>query len=266
MSEVTTSKRIEVVLPAHNEGESIAQTVREFYHIAHDVQGFPVEFIICEDGSSDNTREVAIGLTDELPVQVFSSVERKGYSRAVVEGLRATKSDLIAFVDGDGQCDPSDFQRLYQALGSHDIIIGRRVPRNDVLARRIMSRAFGVVYRSLFSVAVKDPSCPFLIMRRESIRPLLTDTLGLLSQGFWWEFMARATAAGLSVAEVPVRHRSRTAGKTQIYRARKIPRIAIENLHGLMLLRRELSLGALAANGAPSAEPEHSGMPRRTSV
>lgn len=257
MSTSLTSERIEVVLPAHNEATSIAQTVRELYHVTHDVQGFPTEFIICEDGSSDNTREVALGLASELPVQVLWSVERKGYTRAVAEGLKATTSNLVAFVDGDGQCDPSDFVRLYQTLGSHEIVIGRRTPRNDGLSRRMMSRAFGIVYHSLFSVPIKDPSCPFLIMRREAIGPVLTKGFGLLSQGFWWEFMARASAAGLSVAEVPVHHRPRTAGKTQNFRPWRIPRIAVENLRGLMLLHRELSHDTGAAKGAVSVEPEH---------
>jgi rhamnosyl/mannosyltransferase len=257
MPTVSRPTRIEVVLPAHNEAASIGQTVREFYHVAHDIQRFPIAFVICEDGSSDSTREVAVALASEVPVQVLSSVERKGYTRAVAEGLRSTTSDVIAFVDGDGQCDPSDFGRLYDALDSHDIVIGRRTPRTDGWARRLMSRAFGIVYRSLFSVPVKDPSCPFLIMRREAIAPVLIESFGLLSQGFWWEFMARASAAGLSVREVPVCHRPRAAGKTQNFRAWRIPRIAIENLHGLMLLHKELLPAVSTASGIRWVRPEH---------
>jgi glycosyltransferase involved in cell wall biosynthesis len=249
MPTVPTAERIEVVLPAHNEATSLAQTVREFYHVTHDVQGFTIEFVICEDGSSDNTREVAIGLTSELPVRVLSSVERKGYQRAVTEGLNSTSSNLVAFVDGDGQCDPSDFMRLYQSLDSQDIVIGCRTPRSDGLVRRLMSRAFGIAYRSLFPIPLKDPSCPFLIMRREAIPLVLTEGFGLLGQGFWWEFMARAYSAGLKVGEIPIRHRPRTAGKTQIYRPRRVPRIALENLRGLVLLHRELSHQTRAANG-----------------
>lgn len=252
MTTAPAAERIEVVLPAYNEASSIARTVREFYRITHGVQGFPVEFVICEDGSTDNTRDVAAGLAGDLPVRVLSSAERKGYRRAVADGLRATTSELVGFIDGDGQCDPSDFARLYQAMDSHDIVIGQRASRRDGLLRRLMSRAFGIVYGSLFSVPVKDPSCPFLIMRRTVIETVLTKEFGLLSQGFWWEYIARASAAGLSVADVPVHHRSRIAGKTQNFRARRLPRIAIENLHGLMLLHREFS----HAVGAPAdAEP-----------
>lgn len=243
MSTVPVAGRIEVVLPAYNEATSIAGTVREFYHVAHDVAGFPVEFVVCEDGSSDNTRDVAASLASDLPVRVLSSARRKGYRRAVADGLRDTTCDLIGFIDGDGQCDPADFARLHAALDSHDIVIGRRTPRRDALPRRLMSRAFGAVYRALFSVPVSDPSCPFLIMRRTVIEPVLTKEFGLLSQGFWWEFIARASAAGLTIAEIPVHHRPRAAGKTQNFRARRIPRIAAENLRGLVRLHAELSHG-----------------------
>jgi dolichol-phosphate mannosyltransferase len=249
MPTAPTTERIELVLPAHNEAASLAQTVREFYHVTHDVQGFSIEFVICEDGSSDNTREVALSLTSELPVRVLSSAERKGYQRAVTEGLNSTTSNLVAFIDGDGQCDPADFMRLYEALGSRDIVIGCRTPRNDGLVRRLMSRAFGVAYRSLFPVPLKDPSCPFLIMRRDAIPLVLTKGYGLLDQGFWWEFMARAYSAKLNVGEILICHRPRAAGKTQIYRAGRIPMIAFENLRGLVRLHSELSHEARTATG-----------------
>jgi glycosyltransferase involved in cell wall biosynthesis len=232
---------IEVVLPAYNEAASLATTVREFYQVVHDEQGFTLGFVVCEDGSIDDTRQVAIELTKELPVRVLSSAERKGYRLAVADGLRSTTTELVGFIDGDGQCDPGDFARLYRAMGSHDIVIGHRLPRSDGLTRRLMSRAFGAVYRSLVDVPVKDPSCPFLIMRRGVFGPVLTDDFGLLSQGFWWEFMARAAAAGLSMVEVPVHHRARPAGKTQNFSARKVPRIAVDNLYGLLLLHRSLT-------------------------
>jgi glycosyltransferase involved in cell wall biosynthesis len=246
-----SSPVIEVVLPAYNEAASLASTVREFYEVVHGSQGFRIQFVICEDGSTDKTREVAVELTKELPVRVLSSPHRKGYRRAVADGLKSTTAELIAFVDGDGQCDPADFARLYLALGPHDIVIGRRLPRNDGLSRLLMSRSFGVVYRALFDVPIHDPSCPFLIMRRGTFGPVLTSEFGLLSQGFWWEFMARAAAEGLSLAEVPVRHRARSAGKTQNFRARKLPRIAAENLQGLLRLHQRLSRGA---RGAPSRQ------------
>ena len=65
--------------------------------------------------------------------------------------------------------------------------------------------------------------------------------MGILKQGFWWEFMARAVAAHSRIVETPVRHRARAAGATQVYRAARLPHIAAEHLVGLYHLRRELN-------------------------
>jgi glycosyltransferase involved in cell wall biosynthesis len=233
---------VEVVMPAHNEGESIAATIREFQAVARDTLGVSVRFVVSEDGSTDDTCEVIRRLGLEMPVHLLSYPERKGYSRAVVDGMRQTTADVVCFVDSDGQCDPRDLGALLERLDGSDLVVGFRHPRRDSLFRRAISRAFGTVYRALFPVRVRDPSCPYVVISRDALATVLTGSPGVLKQGFWWEFNARAFAHGLRVAEVPVRHRRRAAGETQVYRLRKIPRIAYEHVLGLFALRRELRL------------------------
>ena len=231
---------IEVVLPAHNEGEAIGETIREFYRSVTIEHGVPVEFLICEDGSTDNTCDVVRETARDVPLRLLSFAERKGYSKAVVDGFSATKSDLVGFIDSDGQCDPVDFPSLVTAIEGADLVIGYRNPRVDTRIRKVMSGAFGIVYRTLFPIRVKDPSCPYLLIRRAALERILQGNAGILRQGLWWEFNARAQAAGLRIREVPVTHRARAAGSTQVYKVTKVPRIAVEHLIGLIALRKEL--------------------------
>jgi glycosyltransferase involved in cell wall biosynthesis len=231
---------VDVVLPVHNEGASIAGTLREFHaEVARDA-GIPIRFVICEDGSSDDTVPVLQELAGELPIKLISDPVRKGYSRAVIDGLRATEAEWVLCIDSDGQCDPVDFVSLAAARAGYDMVIGYRNPRRDSVMRKLMSGAFGFVYRRFFNVRLRDPSCHYVLIRRLALRAILVGDVGILKQGFWWEFVARATALGLSIAELPVRHRVRSAGTTQVYRLKKIPNIALEHLSGLARLRREL--------------------------
>jgi dolichol-phosphate mannosyltransferase len=240
LSDVSLRTAVDVVMPAHNEGESIGDTIREFHRVAHDLHGVDVRFVISEDGSSDDTCDVVRAVALDLPVHLLSYPKRKGYSRAVVDGLRETTAPLVCFVDSDGQCDPEDLPGLLAALPGHDMVIGYRHPRQDTAFRRLSSGAFKTVYRALFPVKLRDPSCPYIVVRREALPGILRGHPGILKQGFWWEFNARAGSAGVSVAQVPVRHRLRAAGVTQVYRMRKIPRIAYEHIVGLFTLRKEL--------------------------
>jgi dolichol-phosphate mannosyltransferase len=231
---------IDVLMPAHNEGAAIGLTIREFHEVASGRLGIPVRFVIAEDGSTDDTCDVIRAVAEDLPVELLSFPDRKGYSRAVVDGFRATTGEIVCFIDSDGQLDPADLPRLLERLEGRDLAVGYRVRRNDTLLRRTMSGAFKAVYRLLFPVRLRDPSCPYLVIRRAALERVLTGSPGILRQGFWWEFNARAQARGLRVVEVPVHHRRRTAGATQVYRPEKIPRIAFEHVVGLFALRREL--------------------------
>jgi len=236
-----THSVIDVVLPAHNEGASIEATLREFYDAVAIQAQIPIRFVVCEDGSTDDTVPVLRSLAEEIPLKLISDPVRKGYSKAVVDGMQATDAEWVAFIDADGQCDPSDFAKLTALRESADIVMGWRNPRSDSWVRKLMSGAFGTVYQMLFDVRVKDPSCPYLLIRRPALLELLDGNVGILKQGFWWEFVARAAALQLRIVETPVRHRVRTSGVTQVYRASKVPRIAAEHLLGLFILKRELN-------------------------
>ncbi len=231
---------IDVVLPVHNEGASIAGVLREFHRVVAEEGRQPVRFVVSEDGSTDDTVAVLRSLSGSLPIELLSSTARKGYSRAVVDGMRATRSDLVAIVDSDGQCDPADLLRLRDRMGDADLVFGVRSPRRDPFARRAFSAAFGFVYRRLFPTPLRDPSCPYVLIRRAALERALRGKPGILPQGFWWEFVARAHAARLTIVEVPVAHRPRWSGGTVVYRPARLPRIAWDHLRGLLQLRREL--------------------------
>jgi dolichol-phosphate mannosyltransferase len=234
-----SASTLDVVLPVHNEGLTIARTLEEFHQVATR-HGLSVRFVVCEDGSTDDTVLVLEGLRARLPLALVTAKQRKGYSRAAMDGLRAAESEWVGFVDADGQCDPADLPTLLAATAGVDLVIGSRSPRQDPLVRLAMSAAFRAVYRRLFAVPLKDPSSPYLLVRKAALARLFEGRVGLLKQGFWWEFYARAYAAGLHVREVPIHHRHRAAGSTQVFRPSRVPRIAVEHLLGLLALRREL--------------------------
>ncbi|MBI4403806.1 MAG: glycosyltransferase family 2 protein [Deltaproteobacteria bacterium] len=230
---------IDVIVPVHNEGSIGARTLNEFYEVCVG-QGLDVRFIVCEDGSTDDTASILLDLSKKIPLTLISSPQRKGYSRAVVDGLLASKSSLVACVDSDGQYDPRDFIRLVLAIRDVDYAIGIRMPRKDPLFRRVFSFVFRMAYRFLFDVRLADPSCPFLLMKRTALERLFTDRFPLLAQGLWWEVNARLRRVGAVVKEVPVVHRARQSGQTQVYRWNRIAKIAWTHGIGVLKLRHEL--------------------------
>ena len=65
---------LEIVLPVHNEGESIEAVISEMYAVlsAH----LRVKFIVCEDGSKDDTKGILCQLSKQVPMTLIMSDER----------------------------------------------------------------------------------------------------------------------------------------------------------------------------------------------
>jgi dolichol-phosphate mannosyltransferase len=227
---------LQILLPVHNEAESIAATIREIYS---EISKFGrVEFILCEDGSKDNTKEVLRDVARQIPAKLVLSDERKGYSRAVRDGMAEMDAPYLLCLDSDGQCDPKDFGEFWRLKETADVLIGWRVRRADTVLRKAMSRTFFAAWRALYHVPIHDPSCPFMLARKEVIRDIYKK-MGSMREGFWWEFTARVARAGYSIREIPVHHRDRSAGATQVYRLGKLPRIGYQHFRALFQILRE---------------------------
>ncbi len=230
-------EKVQLIMPVHNEAASIEGTIRELYEVISKI--VDIELIVCEDGSVDDTKNILRGLAANLPMKLEIASERKGYARAVIDGFSVSTAPYVLFVDSDGQCDPHDFRKLWDVRNEADVIIGWRVSRSDHWIRKLMSGSFKVVYRLLFDVRVQDPSCPYLLIPQRVLQGLRPQ-LGVLSYGFWWEFVARVWGEGYSLKEVPVNHRPRVAGKTRVFKLTTVPGIALTHLAGLFTIRRQL--------------------------
>jgi len=253
-----STHQVEVLLPVHNEGESIESTIRgmeaELSRVAD------IGFIVCEDGSRDNSKEVLRELATQLPLRLNLSDARKGYSKAMREGMEMCESEYLLCLDSDGQCDPRDFDKFWEMRNSADVVIGWRVHRADPVVRRVFSRFFFVLYQMVFRVPVHDPSCPYVLMRN-SVAKLMARELGEMKEGFWWEFVARAVRHGFTLHELPVHHQLRSAGVTQVYKWSKMPGIFFRHVAALFTIWRQTrgaeALPATASSYSNSARTKH---------
>jgi dolichol-phosphate mannosyltransferase len=224
------SVELQIVMPVHNEAKVIGTTVKEWYEALS--PSVNVQFVLTEDGSKDGTQQVLTRLTQQYPILLDMSEKRRGYSAAMIAGMRLSTAPYVLAVDADGQFDPKDFRKFWQKRQETPVLIGWRLVRADVLARKIMSKSFKLLHRTLFRTKLHDASCGYVLMQRAAMEKLLPE-LGVVPEGFWLEVTARASRRGIRVDEVPINHRSRTAGTTVVYKPLRVPGIAWRLVAGL---------------------------------
>ncbi|HUS68839.1 MAG TPA: dolichyl-phosphate beta-glucosyltransferase [Kofleriaceae bacterium] len=172
-------QELSVVIPAFNEAERLAPTVRAIaaycaeHHPAH-------EIIVVDDGSSDRTVELARALGDELErVRVLPLGQNRGKGAAVRAGVLASTGALVLFSDADLATPIEELEALRRALdGGADIAIASRAaPGADIRVRQhpmreLMGRTFNLMVRVTAVGGIRDTQCGFKLFRGEVAREL----------------------------------------------------------------------------------------------
>ncbi|MCA9311026.1 MAG: glycosyltransferase family 2 protein [Phycisphaerales bacterium] len=220
-----------VVAPAHNEQENVCALVEEVERACRGVlevlapqhqigaADASFEFIVVDDGSTDDTRRALLDLARERPwLRVIAMRDTppgrgNGQSAAFHAGFRAAQGPWLASLDADLQNDPADFVAMAHLLVEHtaDMVQGdRSANRRDNVVRRVGSVVGRLFRRLLLNDIIRDTGCSLRVMRRE-----IALRLPLEFKGAHRFIPITARQLGYTVVEMPVNHRPRVAGETK---------------------------------------------------
>jgi dolichol-phosphate mannosyltransferase len=225
-----------VVVPVHNEVDSLAQLVAEI-RAALDNQ-VDYELIYVDDGSSDGTAEQLRKLAAEFsPLRIVRHRERAGQSAAIASGVRAARATWIATLDGDGQNDPADILPMLAMIRNADaptalrLIIGQRLQRRDGWVKRAAGRIANRVRARILGDATPDTGCGLKLFSRDAF-------LAVPQFDHMHRFLpALFLGNGWQVASLPVNHRARHHGQSH-YGVLDRLWVGILDLSGVLWLRR----------------------------
>ncbi len=203
---------LSVCLPAYNEAGNLPRLIDTLVRQAAAVIE-PFEIVVVDDGSSDNTAEVLAELIHRHPcLRVERHPENRGYGAACLTALRAGRHRLLLSMDSDGQFDLEALPAFLSAADWADMVIGRRAPRSDRLARVLLGKTWSLLIRLLFGVAASDVNCAFKLIHRQAFAAI-EPRIQAAGATFSAEWLVRARSAGLLIRELPVRHHPRLAGQ-----------------------------------------------------
>ena len=199
--------------PAHNEEANLEALVDEARATLPSLAA-RFEVIAVDDGSRDSTPVIADELAARHPdlFRVVHHPTNLGYGAALRSGFRASRYDLIAFIDGDRQFKVADVGRLTERLAgpdSPDVVVGYRLKRADPPIRRWYARIYRLSNRIFFGVRVRDIDCACKLFKRPALEPIRVSSGGAF---FTAELLIKLRFEDRRIAEVGVPHYPRTAG------------------------------------------------------
>ncbi|MGW7608198.1 bifunctional polysaccharide deacetylase/glycosyltransferase family 2 protein [Streptomyces sp. NPDC054766] len=110
----TVTRPVTVIVPAYNEKECIANTLKSLAKSTH-----PIEIIVVDDGSEDNTSEIAESLG--MPNVRVIRQENAGKPAALNNGVRNARYDIVVMMDGDTVFEPDAVHQLVQPFADPEI-------------------------------------------------------------------------------------------------------------------------------------------------
>jgi glycosyltransferase involved in cell wall biosynthesis len=244
--------RVLVVVPAHNEQESLGDTLDR---IRAEMPN--TDILVVNDYSTDRTSEVARAhgaVVVELPWNLgYGGAVQTGFKYAVAHGY-----DAVVQMDADGQHDPASACAVLTPVlaGEADVVIGSRfLGRADYpipAPRRLGMMLFGLIATAVTRERFSDPTSGFQALHRRAVEFFArdnypsdfpdADTLILLS------------LAGFRVREVPVVMRARTAGTSMHSNLRAVYYVAKMLLSILMVLLRRSRIPTGVAGAAATGD------------
>ena len=160
-----------IQIPCFNEAGALPITLKE---LPREVTGFSsVEWLVINDGSTDNTEEVA---RKNGVDHIVSFTNNQGLARAFLAGLDAAVklgADVIVNTDADNQYMAADIPALVAPIlaGRADVVIGAR-PINGIesfsLAKKMLQKVGSFVVRFVSKTTIPDAPSGFRAMTREA--------------------------------------------------------------------------------------------------
>jgi len=210
-----------IVIPAYNEAGRIVSSLEAIQQYAQG-KDFSVEVIVVDDGSTDNTVEVA---SAQAGVRVLRNQGNRGKGFSVRHGVLEARGELILFTDADLSAPIEEADKLLAAMDSShaDAVVGSRALQRELIGahqslfREWGGRFFNLLVRIFSGLKIYDTQCGFKLFRGRTTRRAF-ELQRVDRFGFDPEILFLVERLGGKVVEVPVRWNHNAATKVHYLR------------------------------------------------
>lgn len=198
---------LSVIIPAFNEEERIASTLKKIYDYLNE-HNYNYEILLIDDGSTDSTVEL---VANNFPkVQIVKQPQNMGKGAAVRRGMLEAKGTLRLFTDADLSTPIYELKKFLPEIeNGYDIAIGNRALQNELIKehqpfyREMMGKTFNKIVQLLVVRGISDTQCGFKLFTEKAAKEIFAKA-EINGFSFDVEAVYLASKMGFKIKEIPV--------------------------------------------------------------
>ncbi len=224
--------KVSIVIPAYNEAASLGTLLERILAIDLTPLGFEREIIVVDNGSRDNTHEIASSFPGVTSLRIEKN---RGKGDGTRFGIAHATGDYVLIQDADLEYDPRDYAALLAPLAQSDgrlavygsRILGERQKRNSLLslgkhqdkslATYIANTALSLWAFLLFGRYLTDTLTGYKVYPKGFLERIAIKTTGFETDH---ELTAKLLRSGIRILEIPISYHPRTVSEGKKIRAR----------------------------------------------
>ena len=199
-----------VIMPFFNEENTLDTAVLNLIK-----EDFASEIILVNDGSYDNSYEIALKLINKYKnIKLVNSKTNKGKGHALKVGINESTKKYIGILDADLEYSPNDLKRLFFEINSSegDVTCGSRFigdfKRENIYLRTYFANKFlSKLFSTIHKQKVTDIATCLKVFRKDILQ-----SIELKEKGFTIEveLLAKTLAKSNKYTEIPISYSARS--------------------------------------------------------
>lgn len=165
--------KLSIVIPCYNESATLATSLSRV--LAADTLGMALEAIVVDDGSRDDSVEIAERMAaSDKRLRVVRQDRNQGKGAALRRGFAEATGDVVMVQDADLEYDPADYPRLLEPIvaGRADVVYGSRFKGGDntrvlYFWHSVGNKVLTLLSNMMTNINLTDMECCYKILRRE---------------------------------------------------------------------------------------------------
>lgn len=208
--------KLSIIIPAYNEENTVGKILKEIEKI--NLKRVEKEFIVINDGSTDNTERVIKNFTKKFNnIKLINHKNNMGKGKAIRTGFKYATGDVILIQDADLEYSPKDIPKLLkEILEGENVVYGSRFKgkiKNMSFSHFIGNRILSLFAKVAFSSPLSDMETCYKMFRKEVIKNINLESNGFeIEAELTYKFLKK----GYNIKEIPISYIGRSKKEKKI--------------------------------------------------